>query len=29
VPFLPGEVIKITAAAGIFSSMQRWRQSQN
>jgi biotin transport system substrate-specific component len=29
VPFLPGEVIKITAAAGIFSSMQRWRKSQN
>jgi biotin transport system substrate-specific component len=26
-PFLPGEVIKITAAAGIFSSLQRWRQS--
>jgi biotin transport system substrate-specific component len=29
VPFVPGEIIKITAAAGIFSSMQRWRQSQN
>ena len=28
-PFLPGEVIKITAAAGIFSSLQRWRRSQN
>jgi biotin transport system substrate-specific component len=28
-PFLPGEVIKITAAAGIFSTLQRWRQSQN
>ena len=26
-PFLPGEVVKITAAAGIFSSLQRWRQS--
>jgi biotin transport system substrate-specific component len=26
-PFLPGEIIKITAAAGIFSSLQRWRQS--
>ncbi|WP_158945585.1 biotin transporter BioY [Granulicella sp. S190] len=26
-PFLPGEVVKITAAAGIFSSIQRWRQS--
>jgi len=26
-PFLPGEVVKITAAAGIFSSVQRWRQS--
>jgi biotin transport system substrate-specific component len=26
-PFLPGEIIKITAAAGIFSSIQRWRQS--
>jgi biotin transport system substrate-specific component len=26
-PFLPGEAIKITAAAGIFSSLQRWRQS--
>jgi biotin transport system substrate-specific component len=29
VPFVPGEIIKITAAAGIFSGMQRWRQSQN
>ena len=29
VPFLPGEVIKITAAAGIFSGLQRWRQSQS
>jgi biotin transport system substrate-specific component len=26
-PFLPGEFVKITAAAGIFSSLQRWRQS--
>jgi biotin transport system substrate-specific component len=26
-PFLPGEVIKVTAAAGIFSAMQRWRQA--
>jgi biotin transport system substrate-specific component len=26
-PFLPGEVIKVVAAAGIFSSLQRWRQS--
>jgi biotin transport system substrate-specific component len=26
-PFLPGEVVKIVAAAGIFSSLQRWRQS--
>ncbi|HEV2709626.1 MAG TPA: biotin transporter BioY [Edaphobacter sp.] len=26
-PFLAGEAIKITAAAGIFSSMQRWRRS--
>jgi len=26
-PFLPGEVVKIMAAAGIFSSLQRWRQS--
>ena len=25
-PFLPGEVVKVTAAAGIFSAMQRWRQ---
>jgi biotin transport system substrate-specific component len=27
VPFLPGEVVKVIAAAGIFSSLQRWRQS--
>ena len=26
-PFVAGEIIKITAAAGIFSSLQRWRQS--
>jgi biotin transport system substrate-specific component len=26
-PFLPGELVKIPAAAGIFSSLQRWRQS--
>jgi biotin transport system substrate-specific component len=26
-PFLPGEIIKITAAAGIFTSLQRWRKS--
>lgn len=26
-PFLGGEAIKITAAAGIFSSLQRWRHS--
>lgn len=26
-PFLAGEAIKITAAAGIFSSLQRWRRS--
>ena len=29
VPFIPGEIIKITAAAGIFSSLQRWRRSSN
>jgi biotin transport system substrate-specific component len=28
-PFLLGEVVKVTAAAGIFSSIQRWRQSSN
>ena len=27
VPFLFGEAIKITAAAGVFSTLQRWRQS--
>ena len=26
-PFLAGEAIKITAAAGIFSSLQRWRRA--
>jgi biotin transport system substrate-specific component len=26
-PFIPGEIVKITAAAAIFSSIQRWRQS--
>jgi biotin transport system substrate-specific component len=26
-PFLPGEVVKVTAAAGIFSAMQRWRKA--
>jgi biotin transport system substrate-specific component len=26
-PFIPGEIVKITAAAAIFSSLQRWRQS--
>ena len=26
-PFIPGEIVKITAAAGIFTSIQRWRQS--
>lgn len=26
-PFLPGEIVKVTAAAGIFSAMQRWRQA--
>src|SRR5665213_3136639 len=26
-PFLAGEAVKITAAAGIFSSMQKWRRS--
>jgi biotin transport system substrate-specific component len=26
-PFLLGEVIKITAAAGIFSALQRWQRS--
>jgi biotin transport system substrate-specific component len=26
-PFIPGEIVKITSAAGIFSSLQRWWQS--
>ena len=26
-PFIPGEIVKIIAAAGIFSSIQRWRKS--
>jgi biotin transport system substrate-specific component len=26
-PFIPGEFIKITAAAGIYSTFQRWRRS--
>src|SRR6202047_3749850 len=26
VPFLLGEVVKVTAAAGIYSSIQRWKQ---
>ena len=26
-PFVPGEIVKITAAAGIFGAFQRWRQS--
>ena len=26
-PFLPGEAVKITASAGIFSSLQRWTRS--
>jgi biotin transport system substrate-specific component len=26
-PFLPGEIVKITAAAAIFSTLQRWRRS--
>jgi biotin transport system substrate-specific component len=25
-PFVPGEIVKITAAAGIFSTLQRWRK---
>ena len=25
-PFIPGEIVKIAAAAGIFSSLQRWRR---
>ena len=26
-PFLPGDAVKITAAAGIFSSLERWTRS--
>lgn len=26
-PFLPGDAIKVTAASGIFSAMQRWKRS--
>jgi biotin transport system substrate-specific component len=26
-PFIPGEIVKITAAAGIFSTIRRWRKS--
>jgi biotin transport system substrate-specific component len=26
-PFIPGEIVKITAAAGLFSTLQRWRRS--
>jgi biotin transport system substrate-specific component len=26
-PFLPGEVVKVSAAAGIFSALQRWHRS--
>lgn len=26
-PFLPGEIVKVTVAAGIFSAMQRWRRA--
>ncbi len=26
-PFLPGEIVKILAAAGIFTSLERWRKS--
>jgi len=26
-PFVPGEIVKITAAAGVFSTLQRWRKS--
>lgn len=28
-PFIPGEIVKVTAAAGIFSSFQRRRKSHN
>jgi biotin transport system substrate-specific component len=26
-PFIPGEIIKVTAAAGLYSTFQRWRRS--
>jgi biotin transport system substrate-specific component len=26
-PFVPGEIVKITAAAGIYSALQRWRKA--
>ena len=26
-PFLPGEIVKVTAAAGIYSAVQSWRQA--
>jgi biotin transport system substrate-specific component len=26
-PFIPGEIVKITAAAGIYSAFQRWRRA--
>jgi biotin transport system substrate-specific component len=26
-PFIPGEIVKITAAAGIYSAFQRWRKA--
>lgn len=26
-PFIPGQILKITAAAGIYSAFQRWRRS--
>ncbi len=26
-PFLPGEVLKVTAAAGVYGSLSRWRRS--
>jgi len=29
VPFIPGEIVKVTAAAGIFSSFQRWHRANN
>ena len=27
IPFLPGEIVKITAAAGLYSTFQHWRKS--